>query len=170
LVVRLDLQTDGGKISLEDRDCEEDAQSCIGHVFAGLSPNGNYYVLQLQYYEDRTAALVDKRDGTITYLAGLPDWSPDGSRFYSAYYDSHYSGVFFEIVNVTDRPYREYFLQPKEPVTYCVDHWLDSEEIALKKTIWAAVPAMEFGPEFSEAVLDARLKRVQGEWVLLPTD
>jgi len=167
---RLHLQTKSGDIVLDDTDCEESAEHCIGYTFFGLSPDRTYYVLELRHYEGRTGALVDTRDGTMTQLAGVPNWSPVGDRLFSAFYDTHFSGTVFEIWHVAGQVQREYLLEPEEPVTYCVDRWLGSEKIFLKKTIWASKPEMEFGPEFALTVAEARLEFVNGDWILSSGD
>lgn len=163
----LHLQIESGDVTVSNTECEDDAAHCISYAFAGSSPNGDYYVLQVQMDEGRNAALVGRRDGALTWLTGFPDWSPDGDRLYSAFFDSHFADVAFEIWKVTGEPYREYLLEPEDRITYCVDRWLGPEEILLKKTLWTS---HEFTAGFIESVGEARLTMLDGEWSLSDSD
>ncbi|MBX3505725.1 MAG: hypothetical protein KF895_09630 [Parvibaculum sp.] len=163
----LHLQAESGDVIVSNTECEDDAAHCISYAFAGSSPNGDYHVLQVQLYEGRNAALVGRRDGALTWLAGFPDWSPDGDRLYSAFFDSHFADIAFEIWNVTGEPHREYLLEPEDRITYCVARWLGPEEILLKKTLWTS---HEFSVDFIESVSEARLTMLDGEWSLYERD
>jgi len=62
-------------------------ETCIGFALIDKSDRAGAFVVQQFYYEGSDFLLIDSQSGRSTKLHGMPEFSPDGSRFLVAPFD-----------------------------------------------------------------------------------
>jgi hypothetical protein len=108
----IEVKLGNGKvITLKDKDAEEESER---YKFDGCIPSFNAYLFKVGGWENETWLLLNKTDGTKTWLANVPILSPDEKRLIctlsgenDAGYDYNYVGI-WSFVN--GKPKKEFEL------------------------------------------------------------
>jgi hypothetical protein len=82
--------TEGQKVTFTDhlKACDDGVvESCIGFALIDKSDRARAFIVQQFYYEGSDFLLIDSQTGHSTKLHGMPEFSPDGSRFLVAPFD-----------------------------------------------------------------------------------
>jgi hypothetical protein len=82
--------TQGQKVTFTDhlKACDDGVvETCIGFALMEKSDRGGAFIVQQFYYEGSVFLLIDSQTGRSTTLYGMPEFSPDGSRFLVAPFD-----------------------------------------------------------------------------------
>jgi hypothetical protein len=80
----------GQKVTFTDhlKACDDGVvETCIGFALMDKSDRGGAFIVQQFYYEGSVFLLIDSQTGRSTTLHGMPQFSPDGSRFLVAPFD-----------------------------------------------------------------------------------
>lgn len=163
----LTLRLEAGKSKIfqsNAKACESDVVSdCVRYELRGYRPDRKAYVVGYSLYEGGGAVIVSARSGHTTFLASLPDFSPNGQFFVSADSDPHYErGYEIAIWSFTsDRPKQEFIYRtPKErpEESWEVLGWDGNNQINLKVGILSRTYSLE---EF-----ETRIVRTERGWKL----
>lgn len=138
--------TDGHYLTLtDDLICGQIAcpqQVFRSYDYAGLSPDGRFHVVEEHWNEANAAILVDTRNGSASFLLGVPKFAPNGQRAVASVTDLAWSAPRrLEVWSLNGAaPGIEFSLSAKDEddTVYEVLGWADSDHVRLRRGPWAA--------------------------------
>jgi hypothetical protein len=135
LVLKLQLAS-GKPLQLTDKpNCESDAD-CLHHVYRGTVADGQFYWVEVAYYEGSTVLLIAKKTGEQVDVSAEPHLSPDGKYLVtiSGEGDMAYGGdPSILLWEITDGEMKSSFkLSPEGVYYFQFENWDGSEKINLK--------------------------------------
>ncbi|MDR3438500.1 hypothetical protein [Telmatospirillum sp.] len=110
--------------------------------YGGLSSDGRFHVVEEHWNEANAGLLISTRTGGVTFLLGLPKFSPDAKRAVASVTDLEWSAPRrLEIWSLAGAvPGIEYSLPAKDEddTIYEVVGWADAEHVRLRRGPWAS--------------------------------
>jgi hypothetical protein len=137
---------DGRSLTLTD-DLVCGQVACPQQVFrsydyAGMSPDNRYHVVEEHWNEANAGLLIDNRTGGITFLLGIPKFSPDAKHAVASVTDLEWSAPRrLEVWSLSGAaPDIEYSLPAKDEddTIYEVVGWADGDHVRLRRGPWAS--------------------------------